>query len=535
MNASRHIRPFGDTGLLIGVADIEEAHRLAAAVLGAQWPGVEDVVVGFDAVTVIVDPTVANTADLAAVVAALPTAGSSPPNGRLVEIGVRFDGEDLDDVAALCSLSGDQVVALLTSCDLLVAFLGFAPGFAYLVGLPPALAAIARRRTPRPTVPCGAVALGGGFAGIYPRSSPGGWQLLGSSDVRLFDPQTPPFALLAPGDRVRFLSDERVGSAPTRRPRERLETSNKRRVTVESPGLLSLVEDQGRVGSAALGVTRSGGADPFSLRIANKLLGNDESAAALEITASGPSLRFGSDAHCGVVGDVETQIDGHAIPTGAVVPVKAGQLLSVGRVRRGLRAYLAVGGGIETPRVLGSRSSDLFGELGPGALVVGDVLGLGAGTRPRGQLLLPVPQTSSPIRLRVLPGPDLDPRHGLDALSDMVWEVQADSDRVGLRLRGDEPLSIGTIPATSRGMVTGAIQLPPDGEPVVLLCDHATVGGYPVIAVVASADLGILGQCRPGDVVRIDIIDMADAARARARRERAIDEGVIGWFPVRSD
>ncbi len=338
MNAFRRIHRFGDTGLLIDVPGVEDAHRLAAAVLGARWPGVQDVVVGFNAVTVIVDPTVANTAELMVAAAALETAGSASPTGRVVEIGVRFDGEDLDEVAAMCALSSAQVVALLTSCDLLVAFHGFAPGFAYLVGLPRALAGVPRRRTPRPTVPSGAVALGGGFAGIYPRASPGGWQLLGSSDVRLFDPQTPPFALLAPGDRVRFLSDQGVGSAPIGRWRERLTTRNERRVTVESPGMLSLVEDQGRIGAAALGVARSGGADPFSLRIANKLMGNDESAAALEITGSGPSLRFGADAHCGVVGDAEARLDGHAIPAGSVVPVTAGQVLSVGRVRGGLRA-----------------------------------------------------------------------------------------------------------------------------------------------------------------------------------------------------
>ncbi len=135
----------------------------------------------------------------------------------------------------------------------------------------------------------------------------------------------------------------------------------------------------------------------------------------------------------------------------------------------------------------------------------------------------------------MLPGPDLNVGQGLEMLTDMAWEVQTDSDRVGLRLRGDEPLSIDTIPATSRGMVTGAIQLPPDGEPVVLLCDHATVGGYPVVAVVVSADLGVLGQCRPGDVVKIDLIGAEDAARARASRELAVDRSVIGWFPVRSD
>jgi allophanate hydrolase subunit 2 len=132
-------------------------------------------------------------------------------------------------------------------------------------------------------------------------------------------------------------------------------------------------------------------------------------------------------------------------------------------------------------------------------------------------------------------GPDVFPTLSVDHLLSTVWEVDASSNRIGIRLKtGGSP--IAPAPAiASRGMVTGAIQVPPDGRPIVLLCDHATVGGYPVIATVVSADLGILGQLGPGATVRFEPVDLAEAVRARAARERAVADAVVGSYPVRTD
>jgi allophanate hydrolase subunit 2 len=209
--------------------------------------------------------------------------------------------------------------------------------------------------------------------------------------------------------------------------------------------------------------------------------------------------------------------------------------MAVGVERRGLRGYVAVSGGIDIPVVLGSRSSDVLCRLGMGALTAGDELGLGPPGRPRGRVRLP-DRSPAVTAVRVVVGPDPFPPSTVDRLVSTTWEVDPSSDRIGLRLRGPEADPDGaTFAVDSRGMVTGAVQLPPDGRPIVLLCDHATVGGYPVIVTVVSADFGALGQLRPGDSLRFEPVDLIEAARARARLEQTISDAVVGWYPVRTD
>jgi biotin-dependent carboxylase-like uncharacterized protein len=356
---------------------------------------------------------------------------------------------------------------------------------------------------------------------------------VGRTGFELFDPDTPPFATLRPGDTVRLQAVEEAAAVPTpqRRP---LRSSASRAVEVEAPGLLSMVQDLGRLGVARLGVPRAGAADLWALRAANRLVGNPEGAAALEVTALGPRLAFRCPVHVAVVGGAEVRVDGHPVESDTVVPVAAGQELSVGKTLDDLRCYIAVAGGLDIAPVLGSRSSDVLTGLGPGALRAGDVLGLGPPTRPRGRLER---DTATPgARLvRVVPGPDELGTDAADRLVAGVWEVGPASDRMGVRLVGDLPLPTTTPGIASRGTVTGAVQVPPDGAPVALLCDHATVGGYPVVATVISADLGLLGQLRPGDPVRFEPVDATQAEAARNRAERALDRAVRGWFPVRTD
>jgi KipI family sensor histidine kinase inhibitor len=532
----RPVRAFGDSAVVIDVDTVDEAHELAVAIDTGDRPGIEDVIVGFRSVTVVADPMVTDVIALGHALSALSTAGADRPPATLVEIPVALDGSDLDEVAQLARMTPSRVVDLLTGTDLQVAFVGFAPGFAYLVGLPPDLASVPRRRTPRPAVPGGSVALAGGFAGIYPRTSPGGWQVVGRTVMALFDPETPPYSALRSGDLVRLRIAD-VPRLPDGRPtkdRPPLRSGAGRTIVVDNPGLLSMVQDGGRLGVAGLGVPRAGAADPYALRIANRLVGNDEHAAGIETTARGPTLRFSAPAHVAVVGTADVRVDGRTVPGHSIVPVDAGQTVTVGDERHGLRSYIAVGGGIEIPTVLGSRSSDVLSGLGAGPLVRGDVLGLGAARRPRGRVRAASPAETSPT-IRVVAGPHVVPSATVDALVATTWAVDPSSDRIGVRLRGGRPLEPPAPGTASQGMITGAIQLPPDGRPIVLLCDHATVGGYPVIATVVSADLGTLGQLRAASTVRFELVDLPDARRARARREAMIDEAVVGWYPVRSD
>ncbi|HVC71087.1 MAG TPA: 5-oxoprolinase/urea amidolyase family protein [Acidimicrobiales bacterium] len=530
------MRPFGDGAVVVDMDSVEEAHATAASLDDLDQPGIEDVIVGYRSVTVVADPTVTDVPLLVDMLGSRQPAEPAESLGRLIEIPVALDGGDLDEVARMAGMTPQRVVALLTSAQLRVAFVGFAPGFAYLVGLDPDLAAIARRATPRPAVPAGSVGLAGGFVGIYPQTSPGGWHLVGRTDMQLFDPSAPPYSALRAGDRVRLCLttlEQATETDPMPGLRPPLASEAERRLVVEDAGLLSFVQDRGRLGWARLGVPRAGAADPYALRMANRLVGNDEGGAAIEITAHGPALRFTAPAYVAVAGLADVRVNGRSVPTSTVVPVDAGQTMTTG-TPGGMRGYIAVGGGIETPTILGSRSSDVLCGLGIGPLRRGDTLGIGPPVRPRGQARHGSGPGDTAI-LRVVAGPDAFPPATVERLLSTTWEVDPSSNRVGVRFRGAPIPGVALPDAGSRGMITGAIQLPPDGRPIALLCDHATVGGYPVIATVASADLGVLGQLRPGDAVRLEPVDLVEAARARAGCEREIGEGVAGWYPVRTD
>ena len=536
MSRPRPVRLFGDGAVLVETESVDEAHRLAAAVDRLD-DELEEVVVGYCAVTVVADPTVTDLAALGRRVASL-VAGADPGGPpATVEVPVDYDGPDLVEVADLAGITPETVATLLAASELVVAFTGFSPGFAYLSGLPPALATVLRRSAPRAVVPAGSVALAGGFAGVYPQASPGGWHVVGRTDMVLFDPDRPPYARLRPGGRVRLVESHLppvAGAGAGGGRRAPLRAVGPRVVVVEEAGWCTTVQDGGRRGVAALGVPRAGGADPFALRLANRLVGNDDDAAVIETTARGPRLRFAAATHVAVVGSAAVTVDGRSVPAGAVVPVGRDQTLSVGDENAGLHSYVAVAGGIEAPTVFDSRSSDALSGLGPGALRSGDVLGFGPAGRPRGRLRPPA-AAPVPAVVRVLPGPDPVPAATLAQLLDTTWEVDPTSDRIGVRLRAERPLDGAAVEGRSRGMVTGAVQLPPDGWPIVLSCDHAPVGGYPVPATVVSADVGIIGQLRPGSTVRFVAVDAAEAVAARVARHNEVEGAVVGWYPVRTD
>lgn len=546
--------------MLVELSDMLAAHLFAAVAAEARaarrWSGVQDVVIGHDTVTVLFDPAQVAPPELAewlsAAMRSTARAGRrvGETAGDVLEFPVCFDGPDLEEVASLLDVTPAALVAQLAGAELEAAFLGFAPGFAYLGGLPPPLAGVPRRARPRPTVPAGAVALGGGFAAVYPQATPGGWQLLGRTGVALFDPGTPPYALLAPGRRVRLVPTDEVPEAPGAFARPVLTGDGPRRLVVERGGTCSLVEDEGRIGTASLGVPRAGFADPLAARLANRLLGNAEDAALVEVTLAGPKLRATADVQVVVVGDperpgmVEVRVDGRPVPERTVLPLAAGQALDVGSCADAVRAVVAVEGGLRTPLVLGSRSSDQLCGLGPGALSEGDVLEIGPAGRPHGRLEEPRPRAGATV-LRVVAGPDVPAAADAGTLLAGEWLVGSESNRVGVRLRpaehgeGAGGAGSGTGAALppqvpSRGMVRGAVQLPPGGEAVVLGPDHATVGGYPVAAVVVGADLHRLAHVRPGEAVRFELVDADEAGAARGALERAVDAAVRGWFPTRA-
>jgi KipI family sensor histidine kinase inhibitor len=550
------VRRLGDRAFLIGVADAAAARELASGLTAALADGAE-VVCGFATVMVqATDPDAELTSLEGAaegVRAELARRGRSndPVDpGRLVTVPCRFDGPDLEEVAALAGCRPDDVVTLLTAGPLTAAVLGFSPGFAYLEGLPSPLDRVPRRPRPRPVVPAGSVAIANGHAAVYPTASPGGWHLVGRTGFPLFSAQAPPYAALAAGDRVRFTvagAGERLEPEPVVAPPWSVPPGARAVFEVLTPGLRAVVQDGGRRGVAAVGVPRAGPADPVSFDLANRLTGNATRAAALELTGGGTRLHCLGGCHVAVVGAApEVRVDGTPEPAGQLLPLAAGQVLDVGRQHGGCRSYLSVAGGFLGPEWFGSCASDELTGLGPGPLAARDVLYAGAWTPPLGDHVAagcaPDVDTSSPVALRVVPGPhaELFAADALTRLAGVDFVVQAASNRVGLRLRAEAGAATlrggpggGTL--DSQGVVTGAVQIPPDGDPIVLLPDHATLGGYAVLAVVASVDHGLLGQCAPGTRVRLAPVAVSEADDAGRTRRRELARAVAGTYPLAVD
>ncbi|MGW0121678.1 5-oxoprolinase subunit C family protein [Streptomyces sp. NPDC003327] len=271
-------------------------------------------------------------------------------------------------------------------------------------------------------------------------------------------------------------------------------------------GALTTVQDLGRPGYAHLGVPRSGALDPAAARLVNRLVGNAEGAAVLETTVNGCAVRTASAVTVAVGGaPCPVRVDGRPAAWGTAVRLPPGAVLDVGAAVRGLRSYVAFGGGITVDAVLGSRSTDLLSGLGPAPLTDGAVLPLGAATAVRGPVDAPPwPGPPDALVLRVRPGPrdDWCTREALRTFLTRAYVVTAASNRVGLRLDGPPLERSRPGELASEGMVLGAVQVPPDGRPVVFLADHPTTGGYPVVAVVREADLGAAAQAVPGTPVR---------------------------------
>ena len=277
-------------------------------------------------------------------------------------------------------------------------------------------------------------------------------------------------------------------------------------IEVVAAGPLTTVQDLGRPGHARWGVGVSGAADRGALRLANRLVGNDAAAAVLEVTVGGLQVQAGRTLLVAVSGaPAPVTVDGRAAPFDAPLTLRPGQVLGLGNPAVGLRSYLAVRGGIGVPPVLGSRSTDTLSGLGPAPLRPGDVLPVGALAAAEPVVdVAPVGAPSSRPVLRVLPGPRRDwmAPTAWTALTTEDWTVSPDSDRVGLRLAGPRLDRARTDELPSEGLVPGAVQVPPDGAPVLFLVDHPVTGGYPVLAVVTTDDLPAAAQLRPGDRVR---------------------------------
>jgi biotin-dependent carboxylase-like uncharacterized protein len=370
-------------------------------------------------------------------------------------------------------------------------------------------------------VPAGSVGVAGRQTGIYPAASPGGWRVLGRTSLRLFDPRRDEPALVAPGDRVRFVpATELPPSPPAPAPAA---TSGPAVVEVLQPGLLTTVQDGGRAAHRRVGVSGAGPMDARAHAAANRAVGNPPGAAGLECTVVGPALAFRAPVRFAVAGaDLGALLDRAdlgvwPVPLSASILARPGNVLRFTGAHAGFRAYVALQGGIDVPAVLGSRATDLgsaFGGFAGRPLAASDRLAVGRadGGGAAARESAPEPLAAS-VTVRVVLGPQADHFDAAtrDAFLGERWRVSALSDRVGCRLEGPPLRHAGPAEILSDGMVPGSIQVPPDGHPIVMTADGPTTGGYPKIATVVTADLPLLGQLVPGEgEVRFEAVVIED-------------------------
>ncbi|WP_457948676.1 5-oxoprolinase/urea amidolyase family protein [Pseudarthrobacter sp. alpha12b] len=515
------IRPAGDRAILVELSSLDAVLSLQAQLTAHPRPGQIDVIAAAATVLITADSPQAVQA-LARHVSGLDLQAPAETDSMLVTVDVVYDGEDLDEVAALTGLGREAVVAAHAGQLWTAAFAGFAPGFAYLTGENSSLE-VPRRHSPRTAVPAGAVALGGAYSAVYPRQSPGGWQLIGRTDAAMWDLNRENPALIRPGDTVRF-NAVRARAALV----QQQETPTNQApageqapagLAVRKPGLQATVQDLGRPGYASLGVSSAGAMDRGALRRANRLVGNTEDAAGIELLFGGLELEALSDQVLAVTGaTVALQItpEGEASQRTTAArqpdcdvpfPLLAGEKLTVGTPTAGLRSYIAVRGGLGGPEALGSRSTDTMSGIGPEPLQAGAILPVQApkpGSVVGHPEVSPLPDQDHATVLRVVPGPRQDwfSADTLQTFLSQEWTVTPQSNRIGLRLNGQALTRNRDGELASEGTVRGAVQVPPEGQPVLFLSDHPVTGGYPVIAVVVHADLDKAAQLPPGTTVR---------------------------------
>lgn len=306
-------------------------------------------------------------------------------------------------------------------------------------------------------------------------------------------------------------------------------------VVVEKSGALTTIQDLGRTGYERFGVSPAGPMDVRSFLLANLLVGNPRNTAALEISILGPALKFTEPAVIAVTGcDVAPRLKGKPVPMYQAIKVEAGEVVQMGIAPTGCRAYLAIAGGFDVPAVMGSKATSIQNKIGGKAgrkLQNGDELAVG---QPAAELDSLVGRAvkketfgqAQPVTIRVILGPQDKEftAKGLETFLNSTYQVGNDSNRMGYRLNGPVIEHDGDGNIISDGIVTGSVQVPTAGLPIIMLAERQTVGGYTKIATVISADLPKVGQCRPGDSIRFQAVDIDEAQKLYSAMYQELDQ-----------
>ncbi|MBI0168489.1 5-oxoprolinase subunit PxpB [Bartonella sp. M0280] len=516
------------------------------------------------------DPSLSDENTLETKIAGLKLEKGQQKSGKLVEIPVVYDGEDLDDVAALLKIDREEVIRRHVESHYQVAFCGFAPGFAYLTGGDP-LFNVPRRASPRKSIPAGSVALAGKFGGVYPQPSPGGWQLIGRTNVKMFDLDRDPPSLLKPGDRVHFVdvtkdysvhsegvtsfsfsrNDEAGKSTPERANSKALKSNastkaaeanektslaktgghddNGRSATEATPkpqenAVFKLVttlmpvtfQDRGRLYQSSQGLSPSGALDQKAMANANRLVGNSLEQPVLEFTygnarikALQPSVIAFTGANLPItIKSAQGKV--FVFEKNIPLAIDEGDEIILGRPLAGFRSYMALRGGFKVEPVLKSASFDSLSNLGPKPLSAGDNIFIANNSALRPVLLslddpYVLPEAGDKVVLDVVMGPRTDwfTEQSIAMFLEKHWQVTPASNRIGIRLQSDTRLERSrSDELPSEGTVTGAIEVPANGEPVLFLRDRPVTGGYPVIANLVEDQIDLAAQIPIGASIR---------------------------------
>ncbi|MBX5142856.1 5-oxoprolinase/urea amidolyase family protein [Rhizobium lentis] len=503
--------PVSLTTLLVELADLDQTLALFASLQADPIEGIEETVPAARTLMIRFRPERISGETLASRLATRDLSAKIAASENLVEIPVRYDGEDLGDVAELTGLSVEEVIRRHTESEFIVAFCGFAPGFGYLVGGDPALH-VPRRQSPRTRIPAGSVGLAGAFSGVYPQNSPGGWQIIGTTPLKMWDIDRDPGALLQPGYRVRFLNmaGNTVSVASTTPRKDKAKTGRTApHFEVLAAPMPALFQDLGRFGQTGQGISAAGALDRSAFNAANRIVGNPVNTPCLELTLGGFSFKSSSRTVIGAAGALGSitikTAAGRTFTAEAYAPVslEPGDVVTFGQPLKGMRSYLAVRGGFKVEPVLGSVATDTLAIVGPQPVTAGSTLFLNLVNSGLSSVSIDeVPAFGPPrpgdvVTLDVVLGPRTDwfTQRGLETLTGQLWQVTPQSNRVGIRLAGDIPVERkDSAELASEGTATGAIQIPHSGQPVLFLNDHPLTGGYPVIGAVANYHLDLAGQ-----------------------------------------
>lgn len=516
------LKHLGDSAWLFQseLGDLERNHRfvlrLRRLIQKTVIPEIVDVVVSFETIAVHFQPMNGERVyeylmDLQ--LEHVPSEEETPRSEFVIPVCYQ-EGEELNRLAKQLGLSVQELIDLHSQAVYSVAAIGFSPGFPYLLGLPEKLRT-SRLASPQ-KIEAGSVAIAGNQTGIYPNASQGGWNVLGKTQVQLFDLNREKVSLLEPGDKVRFQVVDHLEREKTQKRDEehQLEDGD---ITILEAGPMTSVQDHGRYEFQFMGVSLGGMVDPVMATIANNLVGNADDAAVLECIMSGPKIEFLKDSRIAFVGWNDAR-------NGKPISLKAGEVIDLTKPTKQLRGYIAIAGGIDVPVVLGSRSTDLrakFGGYFGRALRQGDCLPIGlAGKGPvAGAWHVAWPQSqlaSNQLELRFIRGIQAhwfadDSRRGF---TESIYHVSPTSDRMGTRLEGTKLELKVPRELVSQPVVFGSIQVPPSGQPIVLMSERQTIGGYPQIGHVISADLPLLARAWPGTPIRFREVSIEDARHA---------------------